>query len=382
MSCQKTMKRRQFVDRCFTQVAGVSTVAAGSLAMIGCDSEHAVEPSPNTSSNSPRIQWKLITSWPKFFPGLGQAPENLAKQVADMTGGAFQIQVYGAGELVPALEVFDAVSQGTVAMGHSSAYYWKGKLPAAPFFTAVPFGLTAQEMNGWLHFGGGLSLWRSLYKPFNLLPFPGGNTGVQMAGWFNKPIERLADIKGMKMRIPGLAGEVWRNLGGVPVTLAGSELFTALQTGAIDATEWVGPYNDLAFGLHKAAKYYYYPGWHEPGATLEFIINQKAYDALPKHYQQILATATQAVNQQMLDEYTARNHAALEELINEHGVDVRALPVAVLKALKTASEKVVAQVAEKNDLASRIYQSYLSFQRHSHAYHNLSEFAYMQARSG
>ncbi len=368
------MKRRGFVGK--LGAAGVGLAGAATLSGCGENSTDDLMANPLEE----KVSWKMVTSWPKNFPGLGRAPETLAEYVADMTNGNFTIQVYGAGEFVPALEVFDAVSQGTVAMGHSSAYYWKGKLPAAPFFTSVPFGLTAQEMNGWLSYGGGLTLWRSLYQPFNLIPFPGGNTGVQMAGWFNKPINSIEDIKGMKMRIPGLAGEVWKALGGVPVTLAGSEIFTALQTGAIDATEWVGPYNDLAFGLHKAAKYYYYPGWHEPGATLEFIVNKGVFETLPEPYQKILEVGMRAVNQLMLDEYTARNHAALEELINEHGVDVRPMPESVLKALQVASEDVVKNVSQTNDLAERIYQSYLSFQRHSQSYHSLSELAYMQAR--
>ena len=196
--------------------------------------------------------------------------------------------MYGAGELVPAFEVFDAVSRGTAEMGHGAAYYWKGKSEAAQFFAAVPFGMNAQEMNAWFYYGGGLELWREIYAPFGLMPAPAGNTGVQMGGWFNKEINRLDDLKGLKMRIPGLGGEVLRRAGGTPVNLPGGEIFTALQTGAIDATEWVGPYNDLAFGLHKAAKYYYYPGWHEPGTTLEAIVNKQAFDALPKDLQSIV----------------------------------------------------------------------------------------------
>ncbi|MFT5236033.1 MAG: TRAP-type mannitol/chloroaromatic compound transport system substrate-binding protein, partial [Shewanella sp.] len=195
------------------------------------------------------IEWKLVTSWPKNFPGLGMAPERFAKLVDEMSAGRLKIKVYGAGELMPAFEVFDAVSQGTVQMGHSAAYYWKGKTPAAQFFTSIPFGLNAQEMNGWLHYGGGMELWEEVYEPFGIIPLAGGNTGVQMGGWFNKEINSMEDLKGLKMRLPGLGGEVLKRVGGVPVTLPGRELFTALQTGAIDATEWVGPFNDLAFGL-------------------------------------------------------------------------------------------------------------------------------------
>ena len=241
------------------------------------ESESSVAATKNTVVN-----WKLVTTWPKNFPGLGTAPENFARLVDRMSDGRLKIKVYGAGEVVPALETFSAVSSGTVQMGHGAAYYWKGKAPAAVFFTAVPFGLNAQEMNGWLHYGGGLELWREVYAPFNLLPFAGGSTGVQMAGWFNREINSLDDFKGLKMRIPGLGGEVFTRAGGTSVSMPGGEIFTSLQTGVIDAAEWVAPYNDLAFGFHNVVKYYYYPGWHEPGAMLEFIVNQQAYDGFAR----------------------------------------------------------------------------------------------------
>ncbi|MBL4794450.1 MAG: TRAP transporter substrate-binding protein DctP [Pseudomonadales bacterium] len=370
------MKRREFVT-----ALGVGAVAS-TLAACGakeCDNESAVA-SETSSNKEQKIKWKLVTSWPKNFPGLGTAPENMAKLVSKMTGGKFQIKVYGAGELVPAMEVFDAVSQGTAEIGHSAAYYWKGKIPAASFFTAVPFGMTAQEMNGWIHYGGGLELWRELYKPFGILPVAGGNTGVQMAGWYNKEINSIDDIKGLKMRIPGLAGEVWERLGGTAVRLPGGELFTSLQTGAIDATEWVGPYNDLAFGLYKAAKFYYYPGWHEPGAMLEFEINQKAYDQLSEEYKNILTTACRAVNQDMLDEYTARNNSALRDLVEKHNVQLRRMPDDVFKKLKEVSASVVSDVATKDEISKRIYESHESFKKSANAYHQISEKAYLNAR--
>ncbi|MBV1883496.1 MAG: TRAP transporter substrate-binding protein [Pseudomonadales bacterium] len=377
------MKRREFVTALGVGAAATTLVACGDKEseQLGLNSDNATDSSAAKSVNKKqKIKWKLVTSWPKNFPGLGTAPENMAKLVEQMTGGNFQIKVYGAGELVPAMEVFDAVSQGTAEMGHSGAYYWKGKIPAAPFFTAVPFGMTAQEINAWVHYGGGLDLWRELYKPFGILPVAGGNTGVQMAGWYNKEINSIDDIKGLKMRIPGLAGEVWEKLGGTAVRLPGGELFTSLQAGAIDATEWVGPYNDLAFGLHKAAKFYYYPGWHEPGGMLEFDINQKAYDQLPEDYKHILTTACRAINQDMLDEYTARNNTALTDLVEKHNVQVRRLPDDVLMQLRKISEEVVADVAHTDDLSKRIYESYLKFKNSSNAYHQLSEKAYLNAR--
>lgn len=326
------------------------------------------------------FRWKMVTTWPKNYPGLGLGPENFAKAVNDMSDGRLTIKVHGAGELVPAMGVFDSVARGAVEMGHGAAYYWKGKTPAAQFFTAVPFGLNVQEMNGWLHYGGGLELWRDVYEPFNLVPFAGGSTGVQMAGWFKNEINSVNDLKGLKMRIPGLAGEVMQRLGVVPVTLPGGELFTALQTGSIDATEWVGPYNDLTFGLHKVAKYYYYPGWHEPGAMLEFIVNKQAWDALPKDLQAIVTYAARAVNQDMLDEYTARNNAALQELVNKHGVQLRKLPDDVIDALRSASKQVIEETIAGDETAKKVYESFSTFEESVIPYTRISEGAFLETR--
>jgi len=281
---------------------------------------------------------------------------------------------------VPPFEVFDAVSRGTAELGHSAAYYWKGKAAAAPFFCAVPFGLNAQEMSGWLHHGGGIELWRELYAPFNLVPFPCGNTGVQMAGWFNREINTVADLRGLKMRIPGLGGEVIARLGAAPVNLPGAEIFTAMQSGAIDATEWVSPYNDLAFGLHRVAKYYYYPGWQEPGPTLEAIVNKTAYDALDEDLKAIIHACATAVNDIMLAEYTARNQTALEQLVSEHGTEIRPLPRSVLAALKRASEELLGQMAAADPFVERVYTSIRQFALRSQAWQAISEEAYLEAR--
>ena len=353
------------------------------LLMAGC------APAPNgaqgTASGSGAVdakvyEWKMVTTWPKNLPGLGTAPERLADRLRVMSNGRLDIKVYGAGELVPALEVFDAVSQGTAQMGHGAAYYWRGKNPATAMFATVPFGMNAQEMNGWLHYGGGMALWRELYAQFNLVPFAAGNSGVQMAGWFNKEINSIDDLQGLRMRIPGIGGEVLARAGGVPVILPGGEIFTALQTGAIDATEWVGPYNDLAFSLHTAAKYYYYPGWHEPGPILEAIVNQQAWDSLPPDLQAMVETATQAINEDLLSEFTARNNAALETLINEHGVELRRLPDDVIAALQAASAEVVAEIGEADPLAKRIYDSYMAYFAEVRRYHAISEQAYLNVR--
>ena len=325
--------------------------------------------------------WRLVTSWPKNYPGLGMAPERIADLVEEMSNGQMKITVFGAEEQVPAFGVFDAVSSGSHQMGHSGGYFWKGKVPAAQFFTSVPFGLTADEINAWVNRGGGLELWREIYAPFNIYPIPAGNTGTQMFGWFNKEINSLEDIKGLKMRIPGIGGEVLKEAGGIPVTLPGGELFTALQTGVIDATEWVGPYNDLTFGFHQAAKYYYYPGWHEPGPMLELLINKDAWDSLPKHLQVIIETASKAVNQDMLDEYLAKNNQALTELVNIHGVELRKLPDDVIEEFRKISNKILNELSEDDETIAKVYNSYLKFKKDVSAYHKISEDAFIEARN-
>lgn len=327
-----------------------------------------------------RYTWKIVTTWPKNLPGLGSGPENFARMVGEMSNGRLTARVYGAGEMVPAFEVFDAVRQGVADAGHGAAYYWKGKVPSSVFFTAIPFGMTAQEINAWLHYGGGLELWREAYAPSNIIPFAGGNSGVQMAGWFRKEINSLADLQGLKMRIPGLAGEVFSAAGGTSVRISGGELYTSLQTGVIDAAEWVGPYNDLALGLHEVAKYYYYPGWHEPGAMLEFIVNKDSYEALPPDLQAIVTAAARAANQDMLDEFTARNNAALRELVENHGVQLRQLPDDVMQAFHTAGEQAMRDLVAADPMAAKVYASFIEFYAGVRNYHHISEQAYINAR--
>ncbi len=327
-----------------------------------------------------QIQWKIITTWPKNLPGLGQGPETFARYLDEMSGGKLSARVYGAGEIVPALDVFDAVSLGVAEVGHGASYYWKGKIPASVFFTAIPFGMTAQEMNGWFHYGGGLEIWEEVYAPFNVTPLAGGSTGVQMAGWFNREINSVEDVKGLKMRIPGMAGEVFTAIGGTTVQIAGGELYTSLQTGVIDATEWVGPYNDLALGLHEIAKYYYYPGWHEPGAMLEFIVNKDALKKLSPELRAIVKHAARAANQDMLDEFTARNNDALVNLVENHGVQVRRLPDDVLLALYSASQVVMQELIEKDPMAAKVHRSFSDFYDGVRQYHHISEQAYINAR--
>jgi len=351
------MKRRDFVA-----AAGAATLLTACGDTKNCESK---DPSQGSTQAQDVINWTMVTTWPPGFQGLGTGAEYLAEQINKLSNGRIKVKVYGAGELVPALQVFDAVSSGSVEMGHGVAYYWKGKLPAASFFGSVPFGLNAQEMNSWLLKGGGLELWQELYAPYDLIPMPAGNTDLQMAGWFNKEINSLEDIQGLKMRIPGLGGEVLKRAGGTPELIAGGEIFSALELGRIDAAEFVGPYNDLALGLYKAAKYYYYPGWHEPGTTLEAIINLQAMNKLPGDLQEIVRSACLIANADMLADFSKQNSDALKTLVEKHDVKVRRLPGDVLSKFEEIAKKLVAEQGEHNELSKRIYRSFLDFKTSS-----------------
>ncbi|MDY7220232.1 TRAP transporter substrate-binding protein [Denitrificimonas sp. JX-1] len=343
------------------------------LALVGCGQDAADQSGAASAAvKQETYNWKMVTAWPKNYPGLGTSAERLAERIDTMSNGRLKIKVYAAGELVPPMEVFDAVSRDTAEMGHGTAYYWKGKTDTAQFFTSVPFGLSTIEMNAWLHKGGGLALWEEAYKPFGVKPFAIGNTAMQMGGWFNKEIHSIDDIKGLKIRMPGLGGEVLDRLGATTVNLPGSEVFTALQTNAIDASDWVSPFNDLAFGLHKAAKYYYYPAWQEPQAVLELIINQKAWDSLPADLQAIVTEAARAGNADMLDDFTWNNARALAEL-KESGVQLRRFPDEVLAQMEVESAQVLNELASKSDLNTRIWESMQSFQEQITKMHELSE---------
>ncbi|NKF49669.1 TRAP transporter substrate-binding protein [Shewanella sp. WXL01] len=317
-----------------------------------------------TETKEPAIEWRLVTSWPKNLPGLGMAAENFATLVNQMSNGRLNIQVYGAGEVMPALKVFDGVSNGEVQMGHSAAYYWKEKIPAAQFFSSIPFGMNADQMNTWLFYGGGMELWRETYEPYGVIPFAGGFTGMQMGGWFNKEINSIEDLQGLKMRLPGLGGEVLRAVGGIPYdNLAGRELFSALQTGVIDAAEWVGPYNDKRLGLYKVAKYYYYPGWHEPSGAMEFLVNEQAFNELPEDLQVIVTIATRAINQDMLNDYTYGHVQSMPELINRYNVIVKPFPVEVIRELKQARSGVLDKVGRGDAPFAKVRESYLHHEK-------------------
>lgn len=350
---------------------------AGALAVAGCAKE-AADCGPASAGQT--FTWKMVTTWPPNFPGLGVGVVNLVDFIERASGGRLRIKIYAAGELVPAFEVFDTVSSGTAEIGHGAAYYWKGKSAATQFFTSIPFGMSAQEMKGWLYHGGGLELYREVYAEFGLLPFLAGNTGVQMGGWFNREINSVEDLNGLKMRIPGLGGEVLKRAGGTPVNLPGAELFTALQTGSIDATEWVGPYNDIAFGLHKAAKYYYYPGWQEPGPVLECIVNRAAFDKLPPDLQAIVEIACSAVNDQMEAEFTARNAATLEQIIADGEIDIRPFPDEVLGELRKLSDGVIEDMAKEDPFVARVAESFGTYRNSVNAWTEISEYAMLKAR--
>ncbi len=305
--------------------------------------------------------WKMVTTWPANFPVFQEGAEKFAEDVRVMSNGRLDISVYAGGELVPALGVFDAVSQGTVEMGHGASYYWAGKVPAGQFFSSVPFGMSADGMNAWLYHGGGLELWREIYTPFNVIPFPAGNTGVQMGGWFNKKIESLDDIKGLRMRIPGLGGKVLDQAGGNPVLMSGGEIFTALDRGAIDATEWVAPFHDMRLGLNRAAEYYYYPGWHEPGTEFELLVNQDDWDSLPDDLKRIVEVASQASTEWIYSAMDHRNQEALQKLQQSRNVTILEFPDEVMNELKQLTVKTLEQEAEKNADFKRVYEAYKTY---------------------
>lgn len=330
--------------------------------------------------SSQRFRWKIVTTWPPNFPGLGTGVVTLARYLEEMSDGRLTLDVYAAGELIPALEVFDAVSRGTAEMGHSSAYYWRGQSEAAQFFCTIPFGMNAHEMNGWLYHGGGLELWREVYAPFDLVPFPAGNTGAQMGGWFNRRIDSIADLQGLRMRMPGMGGEALNRAGGTPVMLPGGEIFTALQTGTIDAAEWVGPWNDMAMGLHQAARYYYYPGWQEAGPTIECIVNRAAWESLPADLQAIVTVACQAVNTDITAEFMARNASALRNLRDDPEVEILEFPPDVLATIEGLTQDVIAELAAADPLVARVWQSFRAFRDISAPWQRISERSILESR--
>jgi len=359
------MKRREFLK------TGVGVAAAGAAA---------------TTLAAPAIaqgkkEMVIVASWGRDFPGLGTGAQRLAKRIGDLTDGRIDVKYFAANERVGAFDVFDAVASGNAQAYLSAEYYWKGKHPGFAFFTSVPFGLTYTEMSAWIHHMGGQQLWDKLSANYGLKCLPAGNTGVQMGGWFNKEIESADDLKGLKMRIPGLGGDVMAKLGASPVSLPGGQIYENLVSGAIDATEWVGPYNDFFMKFYEAAKYYYYPGMHEPGGFISFGMNKKWWDGIGKTDQAILTAITQAENDYMMAEYNANNGVYLDRLIKEHGVKLRKFNDDVYDAFGEASKSVFETARDHSPEAKEIHDSFVKARAEVGRWKNLSEATYYAQRN-
>jgi TRAP-type mannitol/chloroaromatic compound transport system substrate-binding protein len=355
------MERRSFIK-------GGALGAAGALA------------APSIARAQETFSWRMTTTWPPQQPfyqvGPGSA-EDIAQKIEEMSGGRITIQVFAAGEMIPAFEGFDAASQGIIEMNHGVAYYWAGKHPATQYFGTVPFGMSFQGQNAWYYHGGGLELWNELYDQFNLVAMPCGNTGVQMTGWFREPIETLDDFNGLKMRIPGLAGKVYASLGVSVVLLPGGEIFPALERGVVDAAEWVGPYQDRRLGLHNAAKNYYTTGWHEPSTTSELVINKEAYNQLPDDLKAIVLAAARSANVTSHTWSEANNSEALTDLVQNEGVNAQPLPDDVVRGLRTATDEVLADLAEQDPFTKKVHESYMAFKKRHDAWAELSEAVFL-----
>lgn len=315
-----------------------------------------------------RRELGMVTAWPVNTPGVGVNARRFADEVASMSGGRLRIRVYGAGEIVPAFEALDAVSGGTVDMAHSSPYYWVGKSPAFNYFTGVPFGLLAGEHAAWIHFGGGQGLWDSLCAEFGVVPFYAGSSGAQAGGWFNREINTVEDFKGLKFRIAGLGGEVMRRLGATTVTTPPGEIASALMSGAVDGADWVGPWNDLAFGLHRFARYYYMPGFHEPGPGLEVLVRKATWEGLPGDLQAIVRAAAGQAAHRTLADFQYHNTVSYRALVAEHGVSVRRFPDAVVRRLGQVTREVLEEVAGRDPFTARVHASYMGYLRQAAAY--------------
>jgi TRAP-type mannitol/chloroaromatic compound transport system substrate-binding protein len=326
-------------------------------AVAACSGTQAPQES---AAQSAEVKWRLQSSFPKSLDTIYGAGEQISKRVSAATGGKFQISVFAAGEIVPPLQVLDAVQNGTVQAGHTAAYYNFGKDPTFAFSTAMPFGLNARQHNAWMYHGGGLELMREFFKGYNVIQFPSGNTGTQMGGWFRKEFKTLDELKGLKVRIAGLGGVVFSKLGVVPQQIGGPDIYPALEKGTIDAAEWVGPYDDEKLGFHKVAKHYYYPGWWEGGASLDLIVNLQAWEALPPEYQAVLEAAAAESNIHMLAKYDAGNTAAMKRLLAS-GVQLHAYPNEVLQAAYREAGKYYEETAASNPKFRKVYESWVKF---------------------
>ncbi|MDB9314164.1 TRAP transporter substrate-binding protein [Spirulina sp. CS-785/01] len=344
------MKRRKFLTQAAIASATTTTLAACSQT-----------PQTTATDSLPTVEWRMATSWPQSLDTIYGGAETVCNRIKEITGGRFTITPFAAGEIVGGLEVLDAVQTGAVEAGHTASYYYIGKNPALAFGTTVPFGLTAQQQNAWLYHGGGLEAMHKLYSDFNIINFPAGNTGGQMGGWFKQEIQTVSDLEGLKMRIPGLGGKVMEALGVNVQVLPGGEIFLALDRGAIDAAEFVSPYDDEKLGLQNAADFYYYPGWWEPGATLETQVNLDAWNNLPKEYQEAFKTAAREANINMLAKYDALNQAALTKLVEEDGVQLTPYSQEIMEAAQEAAFDIYEQDASNDATFKEIYENWQQF---------------------
>ncbi len=363
------MQRRSFLKKAGLGLAGGT--AAATLA--ACGQKESTKAA--SSDARPTIQWRLASSFPKNLDTIYGAAEILSKRVAEGTDGKFQIRVFAGGEIVPGLQVLDAVQNGTVECGHTAPYYYIGKDPAFAFATALPFGLNARQQNAWMYYGGGLEAVAGLFKEYGCIQFPTGNTGAQMGGWYRKEIKSIKDLKGLKMRIGGIAGQVLAKLGVVAQQIAGGEIYQALERGTIDAAEWVGPYDDEKLGFHKVAQNYYYPGWWEGGPQLSTVVNLKHWQALPKAYQSIFEAACAEANVHMLARYDAQNPAALKRLVGG-GAQLRQFPKAVMEAAQQAAFELYDEAAAKSPHFKRIYGDWLKFRNDQFLWFRVAEMGY------
>ncbi len=360
------MRRRTFLGR-----AGL--VGGGLLS--GCAPE-AVPTDGADTVTGPRVEWRLASSYPQSLGIIMGAAERVAARVSAVTGGRFRIRVYPAGELVPGLQVMDAVQQGTVQAGQTASYFYTGKNPALAFDTGVPFGLTARQQNAWLYEGGGIELLRPVFAELGVVQLPMGNTGCQMGGWFRRPLESRADLGNLRMRIPGLGGEVMTRMGVTVQVLAAGDIFPALERGAIDATEFVGPYDDERLGFHQVAPYYYHPGFAEPGVTASLHVNRRAWEELPAAYRELLEAATREANQGMLARYDVENPPALRRLVEDHGVQLRTFPDGVLEEAWEESNALLDDLAAGAPDFRRILEAWRTFRNDSFRYFSGNELGY------
>ncbi len=380
------MKRREFLG-----IATKGAIGATALGIVGCSTKEEAKPgaADQTTQDSkaeelqqavasdsglPKIDWQMATSWPPALDTIYGGAEVFAQRVTAMSGGKFTITPRAAGELAPGLEVLNVVEEGAVPVGHTASYYYVGKSPATAFGTALPFGMTARQQNAWLYEGGGLELMQDFYaNKFGVIQFPAGNTGVQMGGWFNKEIKSVADMVGLKMRIPGLGAKVMDKLGVLVQVLPGGEIFQALQTGAIDAAEWVGPYDDQKMGFHKVTSFYYYPGWWEPGPSLEVQINLDEWNKLPQEYREIIETASYQANTIMMARYDAKNPAALDTLLSESDVQVLPFPEDMMEASEQAAFELFDELGSKDSDFASIFKEWKKFRDAIQKWHGLAE---------